>query len=76
MPSGKANAGRPFQTDDPMPVESGHYEFYTFSEGTHEKKGTSGAISGLSKLTAFFPICSRKSVPKLHLIILLVVQLT
>ena len=55
MPSGKANAGPPFQTDDPVPVELGHYEFYTFSEGTHEKNGTSGAISGFELTYGILP---------------------
>ncbi len=34
--SDRALAGPPFQTDDPEPVERGHYEFYVFSgsEGT------------------------------------------
>jgi hypothetical protein len=32
---GAANAGPPFRTDDPEPVEYQHYEFYTFSTGTH-----------------------------------------
>jgi hypothetical protein len=30
-----AIAGPPFRTDDPEPVEYGHYEFYTFFSGTH-----------------------------------------
>jgi hypothetical protein len=37
-----ANAGPPFRTDDPEPVEFGHYEFYTFFSGTHMKGDTSG----------------------------------
>jgi len=28
---GVANAGPPFRTDDPEPVDYQHYEFYTFS---------------------------------------------
>jgi hypothetical protein len=32
LPS-SATAGPPFRTDDPEPVELGHYEFYTFSTG-------------------------------------------
>jgi len=34
--SGTALAGPPFQTDDPEPVDLGHYEFYVFaaSDGT------------------------------------------
>ena len=37
-----AIAGPPFRTDDPEPVESGHYEFYTFTSGTHVTGGTAG----------------------------------
>jgi subtilisin family serine protease len=40
--SGGANAGPPFRTDDPEPVETGHYEFYTFMSGTHVIGGTAG----------------------------------
>ena len=29
-----AQAGPPFMTDDPEPVDYQHYEFYTFSTGT------------------------------------------
>jgi subtilisin family serine protease len=41
LPS-SANAGPPFRTDDPEPVEYQHYEFYTFSSGTHISGDTSG----------------------------------
>jgi hypothetical protein len=41
-----ANAGPPFRTDDPEPVEFGHYEFYTFSTGTHVRGETSGVAPG------------------------------
>jgi len=37
-----ANAGPPFRTDDPEPVEYQHYEFYTFTTGTHISGDTSG----------------------------------
>lgn len=37
-----ADAGPPFLTDDPEPVEYQHYEFYTFSMGTHVSGDTSG----------------------------------
>ena len=37
-----ATAGPPFRTDDPEPVEYGHYEFYTFFTGTSVNAGTSG----------------------------------
>lgn len=41
-----AIAGPPFRTDDPVPVELGHYEFYTFSTGTHVTGDTSGVGPG------------------------------
>ncbi len=37
-----ANAGPPFRTDDPEPVDYQHYEFYTFFTGTHVSGDTSG----------------------------------
>jgi len=37
-----AVAGPPFRTDDPEPVEYQHYEFYTFTTGTHVSGDTSG----------------------------------
>ena len=37
-----ANAGPPFRTDDPEPVDYQHYEFYTFTTGTHITGDTSG----------------------------------
>jgi hypothetical protein len=39
---GSASAGPPFRTDDPEPVEYQHYEFYTFTAGTHISGDTSG----------------------------------
>lgn len=42
MLPGSASAGPPFRTDDPEPVELGHYEFYTFSTGTVVSGDTSG----------------------------------
>ena len=44
MFSGTALAGPPFQTDDPEPIDYGHYEFYTFgtSDGTHVETDTAG----------------------------------
>ena len=38
------NAGPPFLTDDPEPVELGHYEFYSYSIGTVAKDGTTGFL--------------------------------
>lgn len=40
------NAGPPFRTDDPEPVEYRHYEFYTFVTGTRVSKETSGIGPG------------------------------
>ena len=37
-----ALAGPPFRTDDPVPVDYRHAEFYLFSTGTHDAEGTSG----------------------------------
>ena len=35
-------AGPPFRTDDPIPVDYHHGEFYLFSTGTRDAEGTSG----------------------------------
>lgn len=43
---GGAAAGPPFRTDDPEPVELGHFEFYTFAAGGHVKDDTSGVLPG------------------------------
>lgn len=37
-----ALAGPPFRTDDPEPVDYKHWEFYTFTTGTHVTDDTSG----------------------------------
>jgi hypothetical protein len=37
-----AIAGPPFRTDDPEPVDYKHWEFYTFTAGTHVQDDTSG----------------------------------
>ena len=37
-----AIAGPPFRTDDPEPVDYGHYEFYNFFSGTHVTGDRSG----------------------------------
>ncbi len=39
---GSAMAGPPFRTDDPEPVDFQHWEFYTFTTGTHVKDDTAG----------------------------------
>jgi len=42
-----ALAGPPFRTDDPEPVEQGHWEVYGFSAGTHVDGDTSAVLPGL-----------------------------
>jgi hypothetical protein len=41
------NAGPPFRTDDPVPVDLGHWEIYGLSQATHVKGDTSGALPGM-----------------------------
>jgi len=45
--SAAAEAGPPFRTDDPEPVELGHWEVYGFSAGTHVQGDTAGTLPGL-----------------------------
>jgi hypothetical protein len=40
--SGRAMAGPPYRTDDPEPVDYQHWEYYTFTTGTHIREDTSG----------------------------------
>jgi hypothetical protein len=47
MTSQSARAGPPFVTDDPEPVETGHWEVYGFSTGTHVQGDTSGDLAGV-----------------------------
>lgn len=42
-----ALAGPPFRTDDPEPVELGHWEVYGFSTATHVQGDTSGTLPGI-----------------------------
>jgi hypothetical protein len=42
-----ATAGPPFRTDDPIPVEPGHWEIFTFSSATHVRSGTNGTLAGV-----------------------------
>lgn len=37
-----AMAGPPFITDDPEPTDPGHFEIYTFDNGTNSRAGTAG----------------------------------
>ena len=50
-----AHAGPPFRTDDPVPVELGHYESYSFSTGTHLKGDTSGELPGFELTYGLIP---------------------
>lgn len=40
-------AGPPFVTDDPVPVEQGHWEVYGFSGAIRARDGTGGTLFGL-----------------------------
>lgn len=42
-----AMAGPPFRTDDPEPVEQGHWEIYEYSTATHVTGDTAGVLSGI-----------------------------
>jgi hypothetical protein len=42
-----AQAGPPFRTDDPEPVELGHWEVYAFSAATHVSGDTAGILPGI-----------------------------
>jgi hypothetical protein len=66
---GPATAGPPFRTDDPEPVEVGHWEIYEFSAATHVTGDTAGILSGIDanygaapelQLHAAFPIAFDK----------------
>src|SRR5579864_1055972 len=45
--SSVAWAGPPFRTDDPEPVEYQRWEFNGFSQATHVRGDTSGALPGV-----------------------------
>lgn len=53
--AGSANAGPPFRTDDPEPVDYQHWEFYTFSTGTHVSGDTSGVLPAWEFNYGIFP---------------------
>jgi subtilisin family serine protease len=40
-------AGPPFRTDDPEPVDLGHWEVYGFTAGTHVRGDTAGTLAGV-----------------------------
>src|SRR6185436_20658823 len=50
-----ALAGPPFRTDDPVPVDYKHYEFYSFTPGTHATEGTDGALPGFELTYGLIP---------------------
>jgi hypothetical protein len=39
-------AAPPYRTDDPEPTEFGHFELYTFSNGTVVRGDTAGTLPG------------------------------
>jgi hypothetical protein len=45
--AGVAQAGPPFRTDDPEPVELGHWEVYGFSTATQVQGDSSGVLPGI-----------------------------
>jgi hypothetical protein len=52
---GEANAGPPFRTDDPVPVEFGHFELYTAAIGTHVRGDTSGGLPNVELTYGLIP---------------------
>ena len=62
--SSSAFAGPPFRTDDPEPVDYQHWEFYTFTSGTHVNGDTAGvgpAIEFNYGLNPQWPTAHRRS---------------
>jgi hypothetical protein len=47
LPQDPAVAGPPFRTDDPEPVEIGHWEIFEFSTATRNTGDISGTLSGI-----------------------------
>ena len=56
--SGPASAGPPFITDDPEPVDYGHWEVYGFSAGAHGQGDTNGLGRASKSIMARSPIFS------------------
>jgi hypothetical protein len=54
MSSG-AMAGPPYRTDDPEPVDYQHWEYYTFTSGTHVSGDTSGVGPAVEFNYGIFP---------------------
>jgi hypothetical protein len=50
-----AMAGPPFRTDDPGVVDYQHWEFYTFTTGTHVTDDTSGVLPAFEFNYGIFP---------------------
>jgi hypothetical protein len=50
-----ALAGPPFRTDDPEPVEYQHWEFYSFTAGTHVDGDTAGVAPAAEFNYGLFP---------------------
>lgn len=42
-----SQAGPPYRTDDPVPVELNHWEIFAFSAATHAAGDTAGVLSGI-----------------------------
>jgi hypothetical protein len=55
LSAGEASAGPPFRTDDPVPVDYGHYELYTAAIGTHVKGDTSGGLPNVELTYGLIP---------------------
>jgi len=53
--AGAAYAGPPFLTDDPEPVETGHWELYAASDLSRDKNGTSATLPHLEVNFGAFP---------------------
>lgn len=47
LPASPARAGPPFLTDDPEPVDQGHWEVYGFSTAVHADGDTGGTLAGV-----------------------------
>ena len=47
FPVASSDAGPPFRTDDPIPVEPGHWEIFTFSSATRSRPDFGGTLAGI-----------------------------
>jgi hypothetical protein len=52
---GAALAGPPFLTDDPIPVDLGHWALYGFTQGTRTRDGTEGVSPAIEANYGLFP---------------------